>query len=54
MSTDELRREASPEHTDNTDRDIETEHRNAQQSGAIFAGQQWLETRPVLQEVDQR
>lgn len=54
MSTDELRREASPEHTDNTEHDIKNEHRNAQQSGAIFAGQQWLETRPVLQEGEQR
>ena len=54
MSTDKLRGDTSPEHTDNIEHNIETEHRNAQQSGAIFAGQQWPEARPVLQEVDQR
>ena len=54
MSTDKLRGDTSPEHTDNTKRDIEAEHRNVQQSGEIFAGQQWLETRPVLQEGEQR
>ncbi|WP_424016161.1 hypothetical protein ACOZ4N_00765 (plasmid) [Halorientalis pallida] len=54
MSTDEQRGDASPDHTDNIERDIETEHQNAQQSGAIFDGQQWPETRPVMQEGEQR
>lgn len=45
MSTDEQRGEGSPEPTDHPNRDIKEEHRNAQQSGAIFAGLQWPESR---------
>jgi hypothetical protein len=45
MSTDEQRGNAPAEPADHPDRDIEEEHRNAQQSGAIFAGQQWPESR---------
>ncbi|WP_170845392.1 hypothetical protein [Halorientalis persicus] len=48
MSTDEQRGDPSPKRSDYPDNDIKCEHRNAQQSGAIFAGQQWLETRPVM------
>ncbi|WP_246989676.1 hypothetical protein [Halorientalis marina] len=45
MSTGERRGDAPAEPADQTDRDIEEEHRNAQQSGTIFAGQQWPESR---------
>lgn len=50
MSTDKRRNDALQELTGQPDHDIEREHRNAHQSGEIFTGQQWLETRTVLQE----
>jgi hypothetical protein len=51
MSTDEQRGDESLAPTDNAESDIEREHRNAQQSGATFAGQRWPETRIPAQEV---